>query len=405
MIAAPEAIGVETAPGSWVQLVLGRGLSAGLELAVLGVLVLSILSFARWRRLDLAPRAQAWILFGVGAKVLVTLAGLGSWIAVPLESGTATGGFEEVRVSSLPASALLGDTEAAIVPGSTEGMDPVHLVSIEEVRGPTLKPRPLLVAWSIASLLACWIVVRRTHHVRRMVLDGSPLPAWLEARALGILRRSGVHGPVRFVATYELQSPAVTGWRLRTVLIPGTWVEGGWSRILHWSLRHEAAHLLAQDTRCAALWTWVGILLPFHPLVAALRRRWVHCIESAVDESLATTHARALAYAECLEMAARAKLHWQAEGANPPLGLARSTTARRIERILSVPGQNPDARARVRGGRIVSAAALLALATLGIDATGALESSHSVRHVARSEAAASTTHPLQGANDPSPGSR
>lgn len=380
------------------QLLLARGVAASLELAVLGVGVLVILRIARKIGLDPDPRFRAWILLAVGAKALATLAGLGAWTSITLEAGASTGGFEEVHIeaSREPVPVAAPETGSSPV---TFGTSRETTYSIEERRGPAIDPRLLLLPWALAAVVVGSIALRRSLVVRRLIRAGTPLPPDLEGQAHRLLLDNGVRGHVALVVTDEVSGPAVTGWIHRTLLLPRSWVTSGWTRSLRWALRHEATHLARKDTLGCALWTGLGIVLPLHPILGALRRAWARSIESAVDEHLASTPERALAYAECLEAAVRALVHRESGVPMPALGLVGSSTARRIERILEAPHRRGGARARNWLGRFALASAGLVLASLGVDAKGALEHSHSIREVPRTGVPTPGVHPLEGAHD------
>jgi len=223
---------------------------------------------------------------------------------------------------------------------------------------------PILAAfWLMGVAVLLLRLVGSLWYVRRLLTQGvSPLPEAWAVRAEQVADRVGVHGAVRFVASYRATVPMVIGWWRPVVLLPASMLSGMPPAYIEAILMHEMAHIRRHDALAGWLQVVAETLLFFHPATWWISRRIrmerEHCCDDRVVQLTGkrTTYARALTQLETLQPSA----------GHPAPAATDGSLLHRIRRILGQPVQ----QRLVNSWR--AAAGMAATAVLGLLAAGLL---------------------------------
>jgi beta-lactamase regulating signal transducer with metallopeptidase domain len=204
-------------------------------------------------------------------------------------------------------------------------------------------------------LIGGWWLVRRLARASGNV----SLEAW-QARLRDLAERMSVSRPVRLCRSALVEVPTVVGWMKPVILLPATTLTGLAPGQIEAILAHELAHIRRHDYLVNLLQSVVEMLLFYHPAVWWVSKRIrdereLCCDELAIRVSGdAVSYARALYELECLR------------GRAVELALAASggSLARRIARLLGLPGRPWEAATRGLVG-FVGASAVIAILVLG----------------------------------------
>jgi beta-lactamase regulating signal transducer with metallopeptidase domain len=368
-----------------------------LTLRATAVLVVTMALSAFLRRNGAVGRHRLFTLTAVGLLVLPVLSALlPRWEISLLPAWMGESGVTSSRMSEAPprTDGLLAARNPEAIPAKREEASPALAVSAV--------PSTLLVSapqWPWAqSALAVWLVGVLGHLLglaqglqreRRLVASSRSLHCGWEQTLDETRQAVAVRGPVRLLASDEIEAPSTCGWLRPVVLLPVsalTWPEER-QRVV---LQHELVHVLRGDALRHLLWRLVSSFYWFHPLSRMASRGASVAREEACDEAVLDLGNRPSAYARhLLEIAESLR----AERPTPDLALAmidRGQLERRLRVILDP--NRPSGPGRLRAGLAVSALGLILLC-----AAAAAPLPREVAHVLEVSATAVAAESAKGA--------
>jgi len=203
-------------------------------------------------------------------------------------------------------------------------------------------------------LIGGWWLVRRLARAAGNV----SLEAW-EARLGDLAERMRVSRPVRLCRSALVEVPTVVGWMKPVILLPASTLTGLTPGQIEAILAHELAHIRRHDYLVNLLQSVVEMLLFYHPAVWWVSKRIRDERELCCDELAIRVSGDAVSYARALYELENLR------GRSAELALAASggSLARRIARLLGLPGRPWEATTRGLVG-FVGASAVIALVVL-----------------------------------------
>jgi beta-lactamase regulating signal transducer with metallopeptidase domain len=132
----------------------------------------------------------------------------------------------------------------------------------------------VVAAWLVGVGMMALRLILGFVEVRDLKRRGiSPLPAELRVVADRLVERSGLHGPVSWLLSQRVETPAVIGWLRPTVLVPLHRMAHLTGRQIEAVLAHELAHILRHDYLVNVCQVAVETVLFFHPAVWWVSKR------------------------------------------------------------------------------------------------------------------------------------
>lgn len=143
----------------------------------------------------------------------------------------------------------------------------------------------LAILWLTAVLFLAARTGYAVYRLRRL-LAADPLPVEDEvaARVQALRSQLGIRRPVRVIRSVAVAVPAVAGWRIPTILVPATALDGLAREELDMVLLHELAHVRRLDFLVNLVQTLVETTLFYHPVSWWISRRIREEREYACDE-------------------------------------------------------------------------------------------------------------------------
>ncbi|MBD3402986.1 hypothetical protein GF420_08820 [candidate division GN15 bacterium] len=194
----------------------------------------------------------------------------------------------------------IGHTERSSIASPTPGrrFEPAGATLGEILLG--LLPISILALWLIGAVMALIRLGLAYRSMRRVLAASVPAPTDIDVR---LEHWSGVIGnsrPVRVRVTDSLVSPAATGFRTGTILLPKRLMNQLTAGELDTILLHELTHLSRRDDWCRLGEQFILSLWFFHPLLHWLVRRIDLQREIACDDAVVVHTRRPAAYARTL---------------------------------------------------------------------------------------------------------
>ncbi|HKG13900.1 MAG TPA: M56 family metallopeptidase [Pyrinomonadaceae bacterium] len=246
----------------------------------------------------------------------------------------------------------------------------------------------LVFAWLAGVLLLAaravggWLVVRR---LRR---SAEPVAARFEELAARVSARLKVSRAVRLCRSALVEVPAVVGHLRPVILVPASAFAGLTPAQLEAVIAHELAHVRRYDYLVNLLQTAAETLLFYHPAVWWVSRRARTEREHACDDAAVRCVGDVLLYARSLAALEQARARKIKETAALAVAADGGSLMRRIQRLVRLERNSPDAGTRTR----TPLAAVAALALLACVAVAASHAFARADGVAGGDAAARGTH-------------
>ena len=205
-------------------------------------------------------------------------------------------------------------------------------------------------------LIGGWWLVRRLARAAGNV----SLEAW-EARLGDLAERMRVSRPVRLCRSALVEVPTVVGWMKPVILLPASTLTGLAPDQIEAILAHELAHVRRHDYLVNLLQSVVEMLLFYHPAVWWVSKRIRDERELCCDELAIQVSGDAVSYARALYELESLRGH----AVELALAASGGSLARRIARLLGLPGQPWEAATRGLVG-FIGASAVIAILGLGV---------------------------------------
>lgn len=224
----------------------------------------------------------------------------------------------------------------------------------------------LVFAWLAGVLLLAtralggWLVVRR---LRR---SAEPVAERFEELAARVSRRLKVSRAVRLCRSALVEVPAVVGHLRPVILVPASAFAGLTPAQLEAVIAHELAHVRRYDYLVNLLQTAAETLLFYHPAVWWVSRRARTEREHACDDAAVACVGDVLLYARSLAALEQTRARKVKETAALAVAADGGSLMRRIQRLVKLERNSPDARARTP---LVAVAALALLACVAVAAS------------------------------------
>jgi len=194
------------------------------------------------------------------------------------------------------------------VPAEFAGLPAAASIDANASETATVSTPPAVPAHSNAATIAIslWLagvvffVFRSTLdrlRLRRLICRAVPPDAALSARYDQLAAAFRVRHAPRLKVTDELESPALVGSLVPTVLIPRWLVSERDYDKIDWALRHELMHWKLFDTQAGLIREVAQALFYFHPAVWWAGRQWEVAAELACDRAIITDDAESRDYA------------------------------------------------------------------------------------------------------------
>lgn len=224
---------------------------------------------AVWLLLRLAPRVPAalgcWLWWAVSLKLLLGLIGL-PVLELPLLPRTAVP-VATVALGSAPASAVTTDFGPAVALTGAAAW----------------APSMALVLWLAGLVIAAGLLARDAMRMRRVLAHAERVTAAPLGELFSELcGRFGLRS-IELLASEQVRSPQVLGWRKVRVLVPRASLDRHSTAELQMVLAHELAHVVRGDLLLGWVPTLARRLFFFHPLAALAVREYALAREAACD--------------------------------------------------------------------------------------------------------------------------
>jgi len=231
--------------------------------------------------------------------------------------------------------------------------------------------------------------------LRRLIQRAMAADAALAARYVQLAAAFGVSHAPRLKVTEELESPALVGSLVPTVLIPRWLVSERDGDKIDWALRHELMHWKLFDTHAGLVREVAQALFYFHPAVWWAGRNWEAAAELACDRAIISDDDESRDYAAQLygmlvEIRDRRRF---------PVTSGLFATRTQIRQRIAALVQGPCRTRAHLGAFALVAVTALSLAALSIGGTFADKGPSAEASIASDESAVTETPPAS-AKDP-----
>ena len=344
--------------GDWLPWALDRAIAAAIVCACVALVAWAL---RRW----MSVHVLSWMWLIPLLPLVAPVERLMPGVETPVAPRQAIAAVVGVSVTAEAAAGVSAIREPSMIGGAATSPMPAAAptVQTEPMTTPIGLPGWLFLTWATVALVLiarfAWNQWTWSRFVGRLHCEQGAVAR----RVRRLCSRSRVRSEVRVAFTDAVTSPATSGWRRPTILLPKALADRLASSQLDWVILHELAHVRRGDLLTAALQRLIQMVWWWHPVPWLANAQAERHRECACDDA-ASAHIAPDARRPCAE--ALFEVVAAASGAptrNPALAsLAdhRSQLRRRLMRLLDV--RRPVARgASFAGLACVVASALMAL--------------------------------------------